>query len=160
MVQLVLFLFCYFTFYQFFSFIYSPACIGVFYVPVEPCPVLSLCVVRVPVLTCSREFLPLAHPAWFLVRFRVCGQQVSELSSMVPCLVFSICLVLPLPLLLFGQLMSRLSQWCYLAVSLCYSVPAVSSHVHLTTLLHCWSINPCHSLTLRLFMNNLLILNL
>ncbi len=68
-------------------------------------------------------------------------------SDMVPCSTFSICLVL----LLFCQLMSRLSQWCSLAVSLCHCVPAVASHVHLTTLLYQSVLsNPCYSLILQL----------
>ncbi len=72
---------CYFTLsvLLFYLFLCLPWSICVH---VEPGPVLSHCVVRVPVLTCSREFLPLVLPAWHLVRFGVCGQQVSELNSM------------------------------------------------------------------------------
>ncbi len=95
---------------------------------------VSLCCNRVPVLACSHDFLPLVHPAWYLVHFEPSLQSTSIWAS----------------LLLFCQLMSRLSQWCSLAVSV-YCVPVVESHAHLTTLLYlCLVIKPCHSLSLQL----------
>ncbi len=50
----------------------------------EHCPVLFCCIVRAPVLTCSRKFLPLVPLAWHLIPFR---QTLNKyLSSALWCL--------------------------------------------------------------------------